>query len=163
MAMHADNSNHRQVRKEFADGLERFHNSDYAGALLLFRSAEEAADPGDSFRSRYTSFHGLARMYLGDSSGIKHCRKAAAGEIHDAAVYYNLAMLEYRLNNHESALAAVRRGLRIDPAHAGLLCLKKDMRTRARYGQMPGRSGLNPINRLLDKLLRGRNPAQSDE
>jgi hypothetical protein len=163
MDTHADSDGCQSVRKEFADGLECFRKDDYAGALPLFRAADKDAEPDDRFQSRYTSFHGLVRVHLGDSSGIKLCRKAAAGEIHDAVVYYNLAMLEHRLNKPDSAWTAVRRGLRINPAHAGLQRLKKDMRLRARYGLMPGLSGSNPFNRLLGKLRRGRSEAQSQD
>lgn len=159
MDTHADSSSHEPVRKEFADGLECFRKDDYAGALRLFRTADEGADPDDRFQSRYTSFHGLARVQLGDSSGIKLCRKAAAGELHDAVVYYNLAVLEHRLNNPDSAWTAVHRGLRIDPAHAGLQRLRKDMHLRARFGLMPRLSGNNPFNRLLGKLWLGRSEA----
>lgn len=162
MNTHNDDSS-QSVRKEFTDGLEHFRRDDYAGALPLFRAADKDTDPDDRSQSRYTSFHGLARVLLGDSSGIKLCRKAAVGEIHDAVVYYNLAMLEYRLNNPDSAWTAVHRGLRIDPAHAGLQRLRKNMQQRARYGLMPGLSGNNPFNRLLGKLRRGTSEAQSQD
>lgn len=153
----------QRARKDFSAGLECFRNDDYAGALQLFRAADEGADPGDSLQSRYTSFHGLARVHLGDSNGVKLCRKAAAGEISDAIVYYNLAMLEHRLNNRESAWTALRRGLRIDPGHAGLQRLKKDMHLRTRYGLMSGLSGDKPFNRLLGKLRRGGSEARPED
>ena len=145
-----------QLRKDFIDGLACLRKDDYAGALVLFRAADEGAEPGDSYRSRYTSFHGLARVHLGDSSGVKLCRKAAAGELHDADVYCNLALLEHRLKNRESAWTALRRGLRIDPSHAGLKRLQADMQLRRRHALLPGLSRNNFLNRLLGRLLRGR-------
>ena len=147
------------LRKDFTDGLECLRKDDFAGALVLFRAADEGAEPGDRYQSRYTSFHGLAKMRLGDSSGIKLCRKAAAGELRDAEVYYNLALLEHRLRNRESAWMALRRGLRLDPAHAGLQRLQADMHLRSRHALIPGLARDNPLNRWLGRALRGRRRA----
>ena len=123
MASHSDSrqSGKRiQMRDEFIDGLKCFRRDDYEGALLLFRAADESADINDSWQNRYTSFHGLSRVCMGDRSGIKLCRKAAVGELQDADVYHNLAMAEHRLGYRESAYMALRRGLRVDPQHSDL-------------------------------------------
>ena len=80
-----------RLRDEFLDGLEFFKSDDCAAALALFRKADESAAIDDVYQNRYTSFHGLARLTMGDDSGVKLCRKAAVGETNDAEVYYNLA------------------------------------------------------------------------
>lgn len=144
------------LREDFADGLKCFHKDDYAGALVHFRAADEDADISDVLQSRYTSFHGLSRVCLGDSSGIKLCRKAAAGEAQDAEVYYNLALAEHRLNNREGVVAALRRGLYIEPEHTGLLRLKQGMTLREKRFTIPGLSDTHFLSRLLGKLFRGR-------
>jgi hypothetical protein len=100
-----------RMRDDFIDGLECFNIDDYEGALLLFRAADECAEIDDIYQSRYTSFHGLSRVYMGDSSGVKLCRKAVVGETRDAEVYYNLAMAEHRLGFRESTYMALRRGV----------------------------------------------------
>lgn len=142
------------LREDFADGLKCFLNDDFAGALVHFRAADKDADISDVLQSRYTSFHGLSRVCLGDSSGLKLCRKAAAGEAKDAEVYYNLALAEQHLNNREGAVTALRRGLYLDPEHTGLLQLQQNMTQREPRIMVPGLSNTHPLNRLLGKLFR---------
>ena len=145
----------QRLREDFTHGLKCFRDKDYTGALAYFRAADEGADLGDIFQSRYTSFHGLSRVCEGDSSGLKLCRKAAAGEARDAEVFFNLASAEYRLDNRESAWTALRHGLRIDPGHAGLKHLKQDMNLRKQHVLVPGLLRNNPVNRLFGLLFRG--------
>ena len=145
----------QRLRDEFIDGLERFRSDDYEGALLLFRAADECAEMDDIYQNRYTSFHGLSRVYMGDSSGVKLCRKAVVGETRDAEVYYNLAMAEHRLGFRESTYMALCRGLKIDPGHTGLLQLEQQLVLRKKHGLIPGLKRNNIVNRLVGKLLRG--------
>ena len=109
-----------------------------------------SAELDDIYQSRYTSFHGLSRVYMGDSNGVKLCRKAAVGEIGDAEVYYNLAMAEHRLDFLESAQMAVRRGLNVDPEHAGLLRLQRQLYPKS-DARRAGASGI--VKQLLGRLL----------
>jgi hypothetical protein len=143
------------MRDDFIDGLECFNSDDYEGALLLFRAADECAEIDDIYQGRYTSFHGLSRVYMGDSSGVKLCRKAVVGETRDAEVYYNLAMAEHRLGFRESTYMALCRGLKLDPEHAGLLRLKQQLVLRKKHGLIPGLKRNNIVNRMIGKLLRG--------
>ena len=151
-----------RLRDEFVDGLEFFNSDDYASALTLFRQADESAAIDDIYQNRYTSFHGLARLSMGDHSGVKLCRKAAVGETNDAEVYYNLAMAEYKLGLRESAYQALRRGLYVSPEHPGLLQLKEDMGLREQRGLVAGLRRDNWLNRLLGRLLRGSRQPYSD-
>ncbi len=144
-----------RMRDDFLDGLECFRIDDYEGALLLFRAADECAEMDDIYQNRYTSFHGLSRVCMGDSSGVKLCRKAVVGETRDVEVYYNLAMAEHRLGFRESTYMALRRGLKVDPEHAGLLRLKQQLVLRKKHGLIPGLKRNNIVNRLVGKLLRG--------
>ncbi len=143
------------MRDDFVDGLRCFRSEDYEGALLLFRAADECAVMGDIYQSRYTSFHGLSRVYMGDSNGVKLCRKAVVGETRDAEVYYNLAMAEHRLGYRESAYKALRRGLKLAPDHDGLLRLKRQLVLRKKYGFTSGQRHNNIVHRLVGKLFRG--------
>jgi len=144
-----------RMRDDFMDGLKCFGSDDYEGALLFFRAADECAAIDDIYQSRYTSFHGLSRVYMGDSSGVKLCRKAVVGETRDAEVYYNLAMAEHRLGFRESAYTALRRGLRLDQEHAGLLHLKQQLVLRKKHGLIPGLKRNHVVNRLIGIILRG--------
>ncbi len=151
-----------RLRDEFLDGLECFKSDDYAAALTLFRKADESAAVDDVYQNRYTSFHGLARLTMGDDSGVKLCRKAAVGETNDAEVYYNLAMAENKLGLRESAYQALRRGLYVAPEHAGLLQLKSDIGLREKRGLVAGLRRNNWLNRLLGRLIRGSRQPYSD-
>ncbi|MEN8205950.1 MAG: hypothetical protein ABFS24_08050 [Pseudomonadota bacterium] len=144
-----------RMRDDFVDGLKCFKSDDYEGALMFFRAADECAAMDDIYQGRYTSFHGLSRVCMGDRSGVKLCRKAVVGETQDAEVYYNLAMAENRLGFRESACMALRRGLKIDPGHSGLLRLKQKFVLRGKHGFIPGLKRSNFLNRLIGKLFRG--------
>jgi tetratricopeptide (TPR) repeat protein len=152
-----------RMRDDFMDGLKCFRSDDYEGALLFFRAADECAEMDDIYQSRYTSFHGLSRVYMGDSSGVKLCRKAAVGETRDAEVYYNLAMAEYRLGYRESSYMALRRGLKLDPGHSGLLHLKQQLVLREKHGFIPGLKRNHILNRLIGKLFRGTRQSYSNK
>ena len=153
-----------RMRDDFVDGLKCFKSDDYEGALMFFRAADECAAMDDIYQGRYTSFHGLSRVCMGDRSGVKLCRKAAVGETQDAEVYYNLAMAENRLGFRESAYMALRRGLRVEPGHSGLLRLKQQFVLREKHGFIPGLKRSNLLNRLIGKLFRGtRRPYSGQE
>ena len=142
------------LRTEFVSGLACFKNNDMDAALTLFRAADECAEIDDVYQNRYTSFHGLVRVFKGDRNGVKLCRKAAVGETSDTEVYYNLALAENRLGERESALQALRRGLRIAPEHAGLLRLKTGIARHEQHGQVIGLARESWFNRVLGWVSR---------
>jgi len=138
------------LNDDFVAGLKCFRHNDWEGALHLFRLADEQAELDDIYQHRYTSYYGLVRVYMGDKAGVKLCRKAAVGEQNDVEVYYNLAMAENRLGFRESALMALRRGLKIDSGHPGLKHLKEEIALHEQRGLLSG------IGRTFAKLFRGR-------
>jgi tetratricopeptide (TPR) repeat protein len=145
----------RRLSAEFTNGLQCLEDADYAAALQLFRAAEAAAEIDDIFLNRYTSFHGLTRVLMGDESGVRLCRKATAGQLNDAEVFYNLALAEQRLGYRESAYMALRRGLRIAPEHSGLVRLKQELGLRDKHRLLAGLPRNHFLNRWLGRLLRG--------
>ena len=151
-----------RLRDDFISGMDRFENYDFEAALTLFREADESAAIDDVYQNRYTSFHGQARVFMGDLRGVKLCRKAAVGETNDAEVYYNLAMAENDMGSRESAYQALSRGLRVAPDHAGLLKMKNDIVLREQRGLVEGLKRDNWLNRLLGKLVRGSRQPYSD-
>jgi hypothetical protein len=144
-----------RLREDFLDGLRCYERRDLDGALEWFQVADTRAEIDDIYHSRYTSYHGLVRVYMGDEGGVKLCRKAAVGEVEDVDVYYNLAMAEHTLGFRGGAYMALRRGLAIDPTHAGLRRLSKEFNLRA----PPVISWLSRdhvFNRALGRLFRRR-------
>ena len=150
-----ENGSRTRLREDFVDGLKHFRNDDWEQAAQFFRDADEKAEFDDVYQNRYTSFHGLARVLMGDKNGVKLCRKAAVGEQNDVEVYYNLAMAEHRLGYRESAWTALRRGLRIDRVHPGLKRLEHELTLRGKNKAVPGLSREGIINRTIGRLFRG--------
>lgn len=150
-----ENGSRTRLREDFVDGLKHFRNDDWEQAAQFFRDADEKAEFDDVYQNRYTSFHGLARVLMGDKNGVKLCRKAAVGEQNDVEVYYNLAMAEHRLGYRESAWTALRRGLRIDRGHPGLKRLEHELTLRGKNKAVPGLSREGIINRTIGRLFRG--------
>jgi hypothetical protein len=150
-----ENGSRTRLREDFVDGLKHFRNDDWEQAAQFFRDADEKAEFDDVYQNRYTSFHGLARVLMGDKNGVKLCRKAAVGEQNDVEVYYNLAMAEHRLGYRESAWTALRRGLRIDRGHPGLKRLENELTLRGKNKAVPGLSREGIINRTIGRLFRG--------
>ena len=142
-----------RMHDDFVKGLRCFNSQDFEGALMFFRAADDCAELDDAYQNRYTSFHGLSRVYMGDRNGVKLCRKAAVGETADADVYYNLAMAEHRLDFYESAMMALRRGLNINPQHRGLLDLKNKLSLNRRGSRAAGLKSDNFVKQLLKRLL----------
>jgi tetratricopeptide (TPR) repeat protein len=142
-----------RMHDDFVKGLRCFNSQDFEGALMFFRAADDRAELDDAYQNRYTSFHGLSRVYMGDRNGVKLCRKAAVGETADADVYYNLAMAEHRLDFYESAMMALRRGLNINPQHRGLLDLKNKLSLKRRGSRAAGLKSDNFVKQLLKRLL----------
>jgi len=140
----------------FVAGLKQFRKDDWEGALGFFRTADESADIDDIYQNRYTSFHGLVRVYLGDQNGVKLCRKAAVGERNDVEVYHNLALAESRLGFVEGACMALRRGLKIDAGHPGLKRLKEQLGLRGKHALNPNRAPAGVFRRVVGRLFRGR-------
>jgi hypothetical protein len=142
-------------RKAFQAGVRCIGNADYDGALQTFRALDERAGFDDDFQNRYTSYHGLTRVLMGDASGVKLCRKAAVGNDADPDVLCNLARAEHRLHNRERAYLALRRGLRVAPGHEGLLRLTQDFGLRRQHGILPLLARNHGLNHWLGRLLRG--------
>jgi tetratricopeptide (TPR) repeat protein len=95
-------------------------NSDYEGALVVFREIAAAADSHDVYRNTYRSYEGLARVCMGEKHAVELCRDAAADDMRAVEVYYNLALAEFKLNNRRRAILALQRGLAIDGANPEL-------------------------------------------
>ena len=144
-----------RLRDDFVSGLKCFRNEDWEGALGFFRCADDEAEMDDIYQNRYTSYHGLTRVHLGDKNGVKLCRKAAVGERFDPEVYFNLAVAEHKLGFRESADTALRRGLTIDAGHAGLKRLKQEFYLHEQRAVIPGLRRDHFLNRVLGRLFRG--------
>ncbi|MEJ2686790.1 MAG: hypothetical protein P8124_06190 [Gammaproteobacteria bacterium] len=137
--------------EEFRQGMEHFRRQDWRDAVGWFRQAEARADRRDMRRNRYTAYHGLALVLMGDLSGLNLCRRAASDERQDAEVFACQARAEVQLNHRRRAWQAVSRGLELEPGHADLRRLRALMGVR-RPPLLPFLSRDHLLNRILGRL-----------
>jgi len=146
------------VCEEFRRGLEYFRRQDWRDAVGWFRQAETKAGKRDPRRNRYTAYHGLALVLMGDLSGLNLCRRAASDERQDAEVFACQARAEVQLNHRRRAWQAVSRGLELEPAHPDLRRLRALMGVR-RSPLLPFLSRDHLFNRILGRLTYRRSRA----
>jgi hypothetical protein len=141
----------QQARVAYRLGLELFNKRQWKDAAHHFSTAAQKGRRGDIHRALYQSYHGLAQVYAGDSSGLNLCRHAAGAETIDADVFLNLALAELHLCHRKRACSAVALGLRLDPRNARLAQLRKQMGTR-RQPCLPFLKRGNALNKWLGKV-----------
>ena len=120
----------REVQTEYQLGLAFFRMRHWRTAARHFGLADCRCGRSDVNEHLYRSYHGLSLVYSGDVSGLNLCRHAAAKETLRATVFENLALAEIRFRHRKRACTAIGLGLHIDPAHAGLLRLRREMGVR---------------------------------
>ncbi|HFD78896.1 MAG TPA: hypothetical protein ENK05_00705 [Gammaproteobacteria bacterium] len=120
------------ARAEYQLGLNFFRRKQWKTAARHFGLAEQKAGRHDIHRNLYMSYHGLSLLYSGDVSGLNLCRHAAAHETIEATVCQNLVLAEIRFHHRKRACDAIALGLGIDPAHRGLLKLRRKLGVRRR-------------------------------
>ena len=140
----------QQVQQEYQLGLAFFRKRHWKTAARHFGLADQKSGRHDVRQHLYRSYHGLSLVYCGDVSGLNLCRHAAAKEAIKATVFYNLALAEIRFRHRKRACTAVRRGLELNPAHAGLLKLRREMGVR-RDPCLPFLRRDNLLNKWLGK------------
>ena len=141
----------RQVQKEYQLGLVFFRMKHWKTAARHFGLAAQKSGRHDVHEHLYRSYHGLSLICSGDVSGLNLSRHAAAKETIQAMVFQNLALSEIRFRHRKRACAAIRLGLQVDPAHTGLLKLRREMGVR-RNPCLPFLRRENLLNKWLGKL-----------
>jgi hypothetical protein len=140
----------QQVQQEYQLGLAFFKLKRWKTAARHFGLADRRCGRHDVQQRLYRSYQGLSLVYSGDISGLNLCRHTAAKEKIKADVFRNLALAELHFSHRKRAWTAVRLGLRLNPAHAGLLELRRDMGVR-RTPCVPFLSRDNLLNKLFGK------------
>ncbi len=136
-----------------SEGLERFRRADWNGALEQFQRFEAHTHDWDPLVHVSRSYHGLARVMMGDDRGVFLCRKAAGCATGEADLFYNLAVVEMRLNQRRRAVAALHRALMLAPSDPKVLRLRQHLRVRRRQ-PIPFLPRNHVLNRFIGKLLR---------
>lgn len=140
-----------EVNRIFATGLQNLEEHNYQDALGFFSKATSCAEAFDPHRHRYLSYMGVCEVMLGNISGLELCRKAALEETKYADVFCNLAIAEFNHFSRRRALAAIQKGMRIDPKSDTLPTLLNQIDTRRRPA-LPFLSRDNSFNKFLGKV-----------
>ena len=139
--------------KSFSEGIDFLQRRAIQEASLSFQSACDSTPASHSYRNKYISYLGFARLLSGDIDGIKLCRKAAQKEYCDGDVFLNLARAEYLLESRRRTVFALERGLEIDSDHEGLWLMRNRLGIRKRK-LLPFLSRAHPVNIKLGHLMR---------
>lgn len=95
--------------------------------------------------------YGMASQRRQIRDGRELCRRAAASDFYQPDVLYNLARVEHLANNRREAVKALEAGLELDPDHAGMLKMKKEIGIR-RKPVLRFLSRNNFVNVLLGRI-----------
>lgn len=95
--------------------------------------------------------YGMASQRRQIRDGRELCRRAAASDFYQPDVLYNLARVEHLANNRREAVKALETGLELDPDHAGMLKMKKEIGIR-RKPVLRFLSRNNFVNVLLGRI-----------
>lgn len=147
--------------EDYMDGIQHLKNHSMNKAAHSFDSAYQSVDPGSKYRNKYASYTGLSRVLSGDRTGIELCREAAENEVHDGDVYLNLARAEWFLENRQNTIAVLKKGLKCDPEHRGLIQMRQQLGVRERTA-VPFLPRGHQLNRALGELMREDNQPDSE-
>ena len=75
--------------------------------------------------------HALARCERRHAEAVALCERAVASEFFQPENFLNLAWTRLLSRDRKGAMAAVQRGLHLDPAHAGLRDMEKRLGRRS--------------------------------
>ncbi len=122
------------------------------GIDLLARAAEsdDRSSEGPSLMYSYLGY-GIARYKGRPRDGVALCEHAVKLEFFQPDNQFNLARTYLLVGNREKAVAALRRGLKLDPDHGGLRTLAAQMGQR-RAPVLRFLSRDHPLNRMLGRL-----------
>jgi tetratricopeptide (TPR) repeat protein len=145
----------QSAERSFARGLEALGAGRGVEALALFEAAIEIEKRAGASRPqpRYLSYYGLCLALQANRprDGLSFCREAASVEFFNPDVFCNLGRVLLAMDRRKDAYQAIRKGLSLQPGHAGLRQELERM-GRRRPPTVSFLSRRNPINILLGRL-----------
>jgi tetratricopeptide (TPR) repeat protein len=106
------------AEEHYRRGKELLEKGRAAEAFDYFRTAHTLDDGNPRYRSFYGL--GLALVERRFNEGLELCRSAAKEEFFNPDLYHNLAQVHLAFGFKAEGIRYVRRGLMIDPGHAGM-------------------------------------------
>jgi tetratricopeptide (TPR) repeat protein len=155
----------QSAERSFARGLAALDAGRGVEALALFEAAIEIEKRAGAARPqpRYLSYYGLSLALQANRprDGLSFCREAASVEFFNPDVFWNLGRVFLAMDRRKDAYEAIRKGLLLQPGHAGLRNELERM-GRRRPPAIPFLSRDNPLNVLLGRLSRTRDVAADE-
>lgn len=148
-----------EVLDTLKQGIECCRRGDWNEGLRHLGRIAERGDASSGLPGVFYSYlgYGIALREQRVREGLKLCRHSVKVEFYQADNYLNLARTCLLARDRSGAVRAVRDGLKIDPHHAGLLAVQKDLGVRGQpVLSFLGRTHF--LNQFLGKLrhaLRG--------
>jgi tetratricopeptide (TPR) repeat protein len=135
-----------------ARGIERCRRGDWQRGIddLMQVVGQKQRSSVPSLLYSYLGL-GIAQYRSEIKEGLKLCKHAVKLEFFQPDNYYNLARVHLIAQQRSDAVAAVRRGLDIDPDHGGLQRLQAQLGIRRRQ-LLPFLSRQHFLNQLLGRL-----------
>ena len=134
-------------------GIELCRQGQWERGLDMLAKAAESDDRSSEGPSLMYSYlgYGIARYKGRPRDGVALCEHAVKIEFFQPDNQFNLARTYLLVGNREKAVAALRRGLKLDPDHGGLRALATQMGQRRRP-VLRFLSREHPLNRFLGRL-----------
>ncbi len=145
---------------DFIQGLVSLKAFSVPQALHNFQCAYDGVPYDDVYHNKYASFCGLARVLSGDRGGVELCRDAARLETFDGDVFLNLAYAEWHMNSRKRSIMILKKGLRIDRKHSGLIKFQQQLGVRSKK-LIPFIPRDSYLNKTLGKLVRKKASAKA--
>ncbi len=135
------------------DAIERCRRGGWKEGLpALAPIAEKDPRPGARPARLYSYLgYGIALRQQRVQEGLRLCQHAMKLEFYQAENYLNLARTQLLARQRRAAVRTVAGGLRIEPDHAQLLELRREIGVR-RQPVLPFLRRTNPLNLLLGRL-----------
>jgi hypothetical protein len=134
-------------------GVALCRSGEWDKGMQLLARAVEAKGVGDELPGSAYSFLGFAVAHKQRKirDGLKLCEHGVKIQFYEPDNHWNLARVHMLAGNRKLAVDSISRGLKLDPQHAGLRAMRKEIGIRKKpVFRFLGRD--NFINRLLGRI-----------
>jgi tetratricopeptide (TPR) repeat protein len=134
-------------------GIEHCRMGQWETGLRCLKQVFEDGQPtGERAGLTYSYYgHALARVERRVDEGLEMCQRGAELEFFQPEVFLNLARTYLLAGQKREAVAALERGLTLDPDDTALLVQRLELGERQKVA-VPVLPRSNPINRLIGML-----------
>lgn len=144
-----------EVTAKIEEGLALCRDGKWEEGMVVLGRLSENDGSGELPGVLYSYLgYAVARCQKRYRDGIKLCEHGIKRQFYEPDNYYNLARTRLLVEDRRRAFQAIRRGLKVNPRHRGLIELRQELGKR-RPPVLPFLGRGNPLNVLLGKLRHG--------